>query len=339
MTEEQLKKYIREIPKAELHLHIEGSLEPELMFEIARRNNIVLPYDSEESLRKAYSFGNLRDFLDIYYKGADVLLHEQDFYDLAMAYFHKAHADRVVHAEIFFDPQTHTQRGVDFDAVVNGLYRATHDAKTKFGISSALIMCFLRHLSEQSAIEMLQFALKHKDKIIGVGLDSSEKGNPPSKFFNVFRQAQAEGFRLVAHAGEEGPAEYIWQAIDLLEVERVDHGVRCIDDPDLMQELHERGIPLTVCPISNLKLQVVDTLEELPIKTFLEHELILTLNSDDPAYFGGYVTENYLQTAKAHGLSRKEIHTLAKNGFRASFLTEKEKNLYLEKLTEFDKQA
>lgn len=336
MTHERLIQYIHEIPKAELHIHIEGSLEPELMFEIGRRNNIAMPYDSVESLQKAYSFRNLQDFLDIYYKGADVLLLQQDFYDLTMAYLRKAHADNVLHTEIFFDPQTHTQRSVEFDVVVSGITQAMSQAKAEFGISANLIVCFLRHLSEESAMETLQSALKHKDKIIGVGLDSSEKGNPPNKFFNVFRKACEEGFRLVAHAGEEGRAEYIWEALELLEAERIDHGVRCIDDADLMEELRERQTPLTVCPLSNLKLQVVDKLEELPIKTFLENELIITLNSDDPAYFGGYVNENYVQTAKVHHLSRKEIYTLAKNSFLASFLTENEKKNCLEKLAEFD---
>lgn len=336
---ENLKKYIQAIPKAELHVHIEGTFEPELMFEIAQRNNISLKYSSVDELRKAYNFGNLQDFLNIYYSAAKVLLHEQDFYDLTMAYLRKAHADNVVHTEIFFDPQTHTDRGVSFDTVINGITKALKDAKTEFGISSKLIMCFLRHLSEQSAMETLQTALKHKDKIIAIGLDSSENGNPPGKFFNVFNRVREEGFFVVCHAGEEGPAEYIWEAIDLLEAERIDHGVSSVDDADLMDELRDRQIPLTVCPLSNLKLKVVEDLKDVPVKTFLEKEILVTLNSDDPSYFGGYINENFLQTAEALDLSRNDIYTLAKNSFLASFITENERSLLLEKLREFDRSC
>ncbi len=332
-----LKRYIGLIPKAELHVHIEGTFEPELMFEIARRNDIPLKYDSEEALRKAYRFGNLQDFLDLYYEGTKVLLHERDFYDLTMAYLRKARRENVLYAEIFFDPQAHTSRGVAFDTVIHGITRALKDAENESGISSKLIMCFLRHLSEQSAMETLESALSHKDKIIAVGLDSSEKGNPPGKFFRVFRRAQEEGFFVVAHAGEEGPAEYVWEAIDLLEAERIDHGVASITDSALMDELRDREIPLTVCPLSNLKLNVVDTLKNLPVKAFLEKEILVTLNSDDPSYFGGYINENYLQTAEALELSEKDIHTLAKNSFMASFITQSERDTYLKKLDEFEK--
>lgn len=334
--DENLKRYIELIPKAELHVHIEGTFEPELIFEIARRNNIPLKYNSVEELRNAYKFNNLQDFLDIYYGAAQVLLHEQDFYDLTMAYLRKAHADNVAHTEIFFDPQTHTGRGVSFETVINGITNALKDAKTEFGISSKLIMCFLRHLSEQSAMETLELALPYKDRIIAVGLDSSEKGNPPSKFFNVFNRVRDEGFFVVCHAGEEGPAEYVWEAIDLLEAERIDHGVSSVDDPDLMVELRDREIPLTVCPLSNLKLKVVENLKDVPVKIFLERDILVTLNSDDPSYFGGYVNDNFLQTAEALNLSRNDIYTLAKNSFLASFITENERNFFMEKLQKFE---
>ena len=334
--DENLKRYIELIPKAELHVHIEGTFEPELIFEIAQRNNVPLKYNSVDDLRKAYSFNNLQEFLDIYYEAAKVLLHEQDFYDLTMAYLQKAHADNVVYTEIFFDPQTHTERGVSFETVINGITRAMTDAKAQLGISSKLIMCFLRHLSEQSAMETLVEALPHNDKIIAIGLDSSEKGNPPGKFFNVFNRVREEGFFVVCHAGEEGPAEYVWEAIDLLEAERIDHGVASIHDEVLMEELRNREIPLTVCPLSNLKLKVVNDLKQVPVKTFLEKGILVTLNSDDPSYFGGYVNDNYLQTAEALNLSRNDIYTLAKNSFLASFITENERDFFLEKLRKFE---
>jgi len=334
--DENLKRYIELIPKAELHVHIEGTFEPELIFEISQRNNVPLKYNSVDDLRKAYSFNNLQEFLDIYYEAAKVLLHEQDFYDLTMAYLQKAHADNVVYTEIFFDPQTHTERGVSFETVINGITRAMTDAKAQLGISSKLIMCFLRHLSEQSAMETLVEALPHKDKIIAIGLDSSEKGNPPGKFFNVFNRVREEGFFVVCHAGEEGPAEYVWEAIDLLEAERIDHGVASIHDEMLMEELRDREIPLTVCPLSNLKLKVVNDLKQVPVKTFLEKGILVTLNSDDPSYFGGYVNDNYLQTAEALNLSRNDIYTLAKNSFLASFITENERDFFLEKLRKFE---
>lgn len=334
--DENLKRYIELIPKAELHVHIEGTFEPELIFEIAQRNNVPLKYNSVDDLRKAYSFNNLQEFLDIYYEAAKVLLHEQDFYDLTMAYLQKAHADNVVYTEIFFDPQTHTERGVSFETVINGITRAMTDAKAQLGISSKLTMCFLRHLSEQSAMETLVEALPHNDKIIAIGLDSSEKGNPPGKFFNVFNRVREEGFFVVCHAGEEGPAEYVWEAIDLLEAERIDHGVASIHDEMLMEELRDREIPLTVCPLSNLKLKVVNDLKQVPVKTFLEKGILVTLNSDDPSYFGGYVNDNYLQTAEALNLSRNDIYTLAKNSFLASFITENERDFFLEKLRKFE---
>jgi len=334
--DENLKRYIELIPKAELHVHIEGTFEPELIFEIAQRNNVPLKYNSVEELRKAYNFNNLQDFLDIYYGAASVLLYEQDFYDLTASYLRKAHADNVVHTEIFFDPQTHTTRGVSFATVINGITRAMGDAKTEWGISTKLIMCFLRHLSEKSAEETLESALLHKEKIIAVGLDSSENRHPPGKFFHVFNRVREEGFFVVAHAGEEGPAEYVWEAIDLLEAERIDHGVSSVDDPDLMEELREREIPLTVCPLSNLKLRVVEDLKNVPVRSFLEKGILVTLNSDDPSYFGGYINDNYLQTAEVLQLSRNDIYTLAKNSFLASFITEKERNFFLEKLLNFE---
>lgn len=334
--DENLKRYIESIPKAELHVHIEGTFEPELMFEMATRNSIALRYGSVEEVRNAYRFNNLQDFLDIYYAAASVLVHEEDFYDLTASYLRRALADNVIHTEIFFDPQTHTARGISFSTVINGITRAMEDARKKWGISSKLIMCFLRHLSEASASETLQSALPYREKIIAVGLDSSEKGHPPGKFFNVFNRVREEGFFAVAHAGEEGPAEYVWEAIDLLEAERIDHGVRSIDDPILMEELCDREIPLTVCPLSNLKLKVVKKLEELPVKIFLDNGIRVTLNSDDPAYFGGYINENYLQTAEALELSKNDIFTLARNSFMASFITELERSRFLEKLHDFD---
>lgn len=333
---ENLKRYIQNIPKAELHVHIEGTFEPELMFEIAKRNNIELDHKTVEEVKASYNFNNLQEFLDIYYAGANVLIHEQDFYDLAMAYLKRAHEDNVVHTEIFFDPQTHTSRGVSFETVIDGLSRAQKDAKQQFGISSALIMCFLRHLSEESAFETLELALPHKNKIIGIGLDSSEDGNPPSKFFNVFGKVRDHGFFVVAHAGEEGPAENVWEAIELLEAERIDHGVASIDDELLIEKLRDSEIPLTVCPLSNIKLKVFDDLKEVPVKSLLENEVIVTINSDDPPYFGGYINDNFLHTAKAQDLTREDIFTLAKNSFKAAYIPELERQAYIDKLNEFD---
>ena len=337
MTEE-LNRYIRLIPKAELHLHIEGSLEPELMFAMAKKNGVKIKYNTIEEIKAAYNFNNLQEFLDLYYAGADVLLTQEDFYNLTMAYLKKAHEDNVLHTEIFFDPQTHTARGVKFDSVVNGIANALEDGKKQMGISSQLIMCFLRHLDEKSAMKTLDYALNHKDKIIAVGLDSSELGNPPTKFTNVFERAQKEGFLTVAHAGEEGPASYVWEAIDLLNVARVDHGVRSIDDEKLITELAKRQIPLTVCPLSNLKLKVVADLKEHPLKKMLDKNLIVTINSDDPSYFGGYVNQNYLEVARALNLTKDDILILTKNSFKASFLSDAEKQLFLEKVEEKDKE-
>ena len=310
----------RAIPKAELHLHIEGSLEPELIFALAQRNGVSLPYASVEALRAAYAFTDLQSFLDIYYAGASVLLHEADFYDMAWAYFERAHADHVIHAELFFDPQTHTARGVAMADVIHGLSRACADAQQKLGISAALILCFLRHLSEAEAFDTLEAALPYRQQFIGVGLDSSELGHPPEKFERVFARCRELGLHVVAHAGEEGPPEYMWQAIDLLKVERIDHGVACLQDPLLVAELAHTRLPLTVCPLSNLKLRVVTDLREHPLKRMLDAGLCVTVNSDDPAYFGGYMNANFVQTVEALGLTRDDVVALARNSFEASFI-------------------
>ena len=337
MTEE-LKRYIRLIPKAELHLHIEGSLEPELMFAMAEKNNVKIKYNSVDELRAAYNFNNLQEFLDIYYAGADVLLKEEDFYDLTMAYLIKAHEDNVVHTEIFFDPQTHTSRGVKFDTIVNGISRALEDGRMQMNISSHLIMCFLRHLDEEAAMQDLEAALDYKDKIIGVGLDSSELGNPPNKFKNVFERARKEGFLTVAHAGEEGPADYVWEALNLLDVMRIDHGVKSLDDENLVAELVKRQIPLTVCPLSNLKLKVVSDMKDHPIKRMLDKNMMVTINSDDPSYFGGYVNENYLEVARALNLTKDDILLLARNSFTSSFLSDADKKKFFDKVDVADRE-
>ena len=316
---------IRALPKAELHVHIEGTFEPELMFAIAQRNQIDIPYKSVEEVKQAYNFHNLQSFLDIYYAGANVLIHEQDFYDLAWAYFEKCAEDRVVHTEMFFDPQTHTDRGIAFETVINGLQRACDDAKAKFGISSHLIMCFLRHLSEEAALETLAQALPYKDQIIAVGLDSSEVGHPPSKFERVFAKAREAGFLVVAHAGEEGPAEYVWEALDLLQVNRIDHGVRSEEDPVLMQRLIAEKMPLTVCPLSNLKLCVVDDMAQHNIRRLLQQGVQVTVNSDDPSYFGGYMNDNFIAITDALDLTAAELKQLALNSFEASFISTEEK--------------
>ncbi|WP_180108768.1 MULTISPECIES: adenosine deaminase [unclassified Acinetobacter] len=323
---------IRALPKAELHVHIEGTFEPELMFAIAQRNNIAIPYQSVEELKEAYNFHNLQSFLDIYYAGANVLIHEQDFYDLAWAYFEKCAEDHVVHTEMFFDPQTHTDRGVAFETVLNGLQRACDDAKVKLGISSHLIMCFLRHLSEDAAFATLEQALPYKDQIIGVGLDSSEVGHPPSKFERVFAKAREAGFLIVAHAGEEGPAEYVWEALDLLKVNRVDHGVRSEEDPALMQRLIAEKMPLTVCPLSNLKLCVVNDMADHNIRRLLQQGVHVTVNSDDPSYFGGYMNDNFVAITKALDLSNAELKQLAINSFEASFISDAEKQTWIKKI-------
>jgi adenine deaminase len=330
-----LEDFIKGIPKAELHLHIEGTFEPELMFEIAKRNNREIKHKLVEDLKKAYDFNNLQDFLDIYYEGANVLIKEQDFYDLTWAYLKKAQSQNVVHAEIFFDPQTHTNRGIEFQTVVQGIHRALQDGRNMLGISSGLIMCFLRHLDEESAFITLNEAVKYKDLIIAVGLDSSELNHPPSKFRNVFEKARQEGFLTVAHAGEEGPAEYVWGALTELQVSRVDHGNRSLDDEKLIQELVNLKTPLTVCPLSNLKLKVVKDLKKHPLRRMLEKGLLVTVNSDDPAYFGGYVNENYLAIANALSLSKEEVIKLAKNSFTASFLDNEEKHLMYCKIEKY----
>jgi adenine deaminase len=324
---------IDQLPKCELHIHIEGSLEPELMFALATRNRIRLPFDSVEAVRRAYQFTQLQDFLDIYYQGMSALITEQDFFDLAWAYLERAKADNVRHVEMFFDPQGHTSRGVAFETVVNGLHRACTEAATKLGVQASLIMCFLRHLSEADAETALDQAQAHKSRIIGVGLDSSEKGFPPSKFRNVFRRAKDMGFHLVAHAGEEGPPDYVWEALDVLGVERIDHGNRAMEDDALVTRLARDKIPLTVCPLSNLKLQVVKDLRQHPLRTMMEKGLRVTLNSDDPAYFGGYVGDNYRAIQSALGLSRDEMIGIARNSFVASIMPDAEKK---RALAEFD---
>ena len=329
---DRLPALLRLMPKAELHMHIEGSLEPELMFALAQRNGLVVPYPDVEALRSAYVFDDLQSFLDIYHAGTLVLRTEQDFYDMAHAYLARAAADRVLHAEIFFDTQTHTGHGVSADVVVRGLHRACVDARAEFGISSALILCFLRHLSEQQAFECLEQVLPQRDLLLGVGLASSEVGHPPEKFARVFARARALGFRLVAHAGEEGPPEYIWSALDVLKVERIDHGVQAVKDTALMARLARERIPLTLCPLSNLKLRVFPTLQQHSVRQMLEAGIVATLNSDDPAYFGGYVNENFTQTFKALGLTAQNAWQLASNSFEASFIDDARKRHYLERL-------
>lgn len=323
---------IRALPKAELHVHIEGTFEPELMFAIAQRNQIAIPYKSVEEVKQAYNFHNLQSFLDIYYAGANVLIHEQDFYDLAWAYFEKCAEDNVVHTEMFFDPQTHTDRGIAFATVINGLQKACDDAKAKLGISSHLIMCFLRHLSEEAAFETLEQVLPYKDQIIAIGLDSSEVGHPPSKFERVFAKAREAGFLVVAHAGEEGPAEYVWEALDLLKVNRIDHGVRSEEDSELMQRLIREKMPLTVCPLSNLKLCVVEDMQQHNIRRLLQQGVHVTVNSDDPSYFGGYMNDNFIAIAEALDLSNEELKQLATHSFEASFIPEAEKEKWINQI-------
>ena len=315
-----LARFVACLPKAELHLHLEGTFEPELMFAIAERNAVRLPYASVEAVRAAYAFSNLQDFLDIYYAGASVLLEEQDFYDLTWAYLTRAHAQNVRHAEVFFDPQTHTARGLPFAAVVDGIGRALDDAEALLGLTSRLIMCFLRHLEEAAAFETLDAAMAHRDRIAGVGLDSSERGNPPGRFREVFRRARTAGLLAVAHAGEEGPPEYIRESLDLLEVVRIDHGNAAIEDEALVADLVRRRMPLTVCPLSNLRLRVVDDMAAHPLRRMLDLGLFVTVNSDDPAYFGGYVNDNYVAVAEALGLGREDLVRLARNSFEASWL-------------------
>lgn len=320
---------IKKLPKAELHLHIEGSLEPELMFRLAQKNDIQIPYKDIDDVRRAYNFTNLQTFLDIYYAGANVLITQQDFYDLTWAYILKCVEDNVIHTEIFFDPQTHTERGVEFATVINGIKSALADAKAEYGISSCIIMCFLRHLSQDAAFETLEAAMAFKDDIIGVGLDSSELGNPPSKFTEVFRQAKAAGFKVVAHAGEEADFSYIYEALDVLRSDRIDHGVQAIHSAALMQRLKAEQIPLTVCPNSNIELKVFDSYQDHNIKTLLDYGLNVSVNSDDPAYFKGYINQNFINLVENLPLTEDDIVTLVKNSFRASFIDDDLKRAYL----------
>ena len=327
--------WFNELPKLELHLHLEGTLEPELMFELAKRNSIPLAFSSVKEVKEAYQFSNLQDFLDIYYQGAQVLLHEQDFYDLTWAYLLKCKEQNVLHVEPFFDPQTHTDRGVPFKVVINGISDALADAEERLGITSKLIMCFLRHLDETSAIETLKTSSEYTDYIYGVGLDSSEKGNPPEKFSNVFNAAKDMGYKLVAHAGEEGPASYIWSSLDILKIERIDHGIRAIDDPELMLRLINNQIPLTVCPLSNVKLKVFEEMSSHTILEMLEQGVCVTVNSDDPSYFGGYMTENFISLYDNLGLSKGQALRLVKNSIDASFAPKKRKKVLYSILDEF----
>ena len=332
ISPERLPELLRRIPKAELHIHIEGSLEPEMIFKLGQRNGVSLPYASVQALREAYAFTNLQSFLDIYYAGASVLLKEQDFYDMAWAYLEKAALDNVIRAEIFFDPQTHTARGVSMQTVVTGLSRACKDAKAGLGVDAELILCFLRHLSEEEAFETLEAALPYRDHFIGVGLDSSEVGHPPEKFERVFKRCKDIGFRLVAHAGEEGPPEYIWSALDVLNVERIDHGVQSLRDTALMQRLAKDRIPLTVCPYSNQKLKVFPDLRDHNLRQLLDAGLCAMINSDDPAYFGGYMNDNWLGTFAALNLSAEHAVQLAKNSFEASFCSAEQKRSYIDRV-------
>jgi adenine deaminase len=323
ITSARLPDLLRRMPKAELHIHIEGSLEPELIFALAQRNGVALPYASVEDLRAAYSFTSLQSFLDIYYAGASVLLKEADFFDMAMAYFRRAAADNVVHAELFFDPQTHTDRGVPFEAVIHGLSRACEAAKSELGVSALLIMCFLRHLDEDAAFSTLAQALPYQKHFIGVGLDSSEQGHPPDKFSRVFARCRELGLHVVAHAGEEGPPAYIWSALDDLKAQRIDHGVRCLEDAALVARLVNDRVPLTVCPLSNLKLCVTPSLAAHPLPAMLDAGLCATVNSDDPAYFGGYINKNFTDTfAALPQLGASHAYLLASNSIKASFISE-----------------
>ena len=333
-----LATFARELPKAELHLHIEGTLEPALMFELARRNGVQLPYSSVDDVRAAYIFRDLQSFLDIYYAGCCVLLTEQDFYDLTWAYLQRAATQGVRHAEIFFDPQTHTDRGVPFETVVTGIHRALQDGESRLGITSGLILCFLRHLSAEAAMRVLVEALPFREWILAVGLDSSEVGHPPAKFKDVYERARESGLLAVAHAGEEGPPAYVWEALDALKARRIDHGVRSVEDERLVGRLVEEQIPLTVCPLSNVKLRVFPNLRAHNLKQMLDRGLLVTVNSDDPAYFGGYVADNFRDTAAALGLSREQLLTLARNSFVASFLEERQRRQYLDDVDRFAAQ-
>jgi len=333
-----MKDFIENLPKAELHLHIEGSFEPSLMFEIAKRNQIEIPFKSVKEIEDAYQFSCLQDFLDIYYQGAGVLIKEQDFYDLTYSYLNKCAVQNVRHTEIMFDPQTHTDRGVSFETVINGISRAISDAKEKLGVSGLLIMSYLRHLSEEEAFKTLEQSLPFKDKITAVGLDSSEKGNPPSKFMNVYKASVEAGYIPVAHAGEEGPAEYVWEALDLLNIQRIDHGNNSLEDENLIADIVDRDLALTVCPLSNLSLRVVKDLKDHPLRKMIQAGLKVTINSDDPAYFGGQVNANYEAIQEALNLSKTELYELAKNSFQYSFLDDEGKAKYIKELNTYFKK-
>jgi len=325
-------EFIKKTPKAELHLHIEGTLEPDHLFELSKRNGVSIPFANVDEIKSAYNFENLESFLNIFYQGSKVLIKEQDFFDLTWAYVLKCKENNVVHTEIFFDPQTHLNRGIDFNVVINGIYNALQKANKEFGLTFGIIMCFLRHLDENSAFQMLDHALNHKDKIIGIGLDSSEVGHPPRKFERVFKKAIEKGFLTVAHAGEEGPPEYIWEALNFLKVKRIDHGVQCLRDPKLVKKLRDDQIPLTVCPLSNVKLRVFNKLKDHNLKKMLNKDLMVMVNSDDPAYFGGYINKNLIECQAALNLSKKEVKTLIINSFKSSFLEEKKKKEWIAQL-------
>src|SRR3989475_12898729 len=321
-----VKSFIEGMPKAELHLHIEGTLEPELMFELALRNRVHLPFDSPDEARRAYAFSDLQSFLDIYYQGSRVLLHDRDFFDLTWAYLRKAKEQNIRHTEVFFDPQAHTARGVPIGAVIEGIHHALANGERELGISSKLILCFLRDLSAEHAIQTLESALPYRDYVAGVGLDSSERGHPPAKFSEVFARARDEGFFVVAHAGEEGPPEYVWQALDTLRASRIDHGVRAIEDAVLVERLRAERVPLTVCPLSNVKLRVFDSMDEHNLPELLGADLCVTINSDDPAYFGGYINENFIAIQEAFDLTKEELAILARNSFEAAFLPDAQRS-------------
>ena len=332
MNNISILEFIKKSPKAELHLHIEGTLEPEQMFSLAKRNNVQIPFKNINEAKKAYNFNNLESFLKIYYEGAKVLLKEKDFFELTWAYALKCKEDNIVHTEIFFDPQTHTKRGIGFDIVINGIYKALIKAEKEFGLSFKIIMCFLRHLNEEECFNILDKALAHKDKIFGVGLDSLEMGNPPKKFEKLFKKAAENNFVTVAHAGEEGPTEYMWEALNLLNVKRIDHGVQCLKDEKLVEKLSKSQIPLTVCPLSNIKLKVFDKLKDHNLKKMLDKKLMVMVNSDDPAYFGGYLNQNLIETQVALNLSSEDIKTLLINSFKSSFLDEEKKFFWINKV-------
>ena len=327
-----ITNFIKKTPKSELHLHIEGSLEPELMFKLSKRNKIDIAFKSVDEIRAAYNFSNLDSFLKIYYEGSNVLITEEDFFDLTWEYVLRCKKDNIVHTEIFFDPQSHLERGVKFDDVINGIHNALKKGHSEFGITSKIIMCFLRHLDEESCFDVLKKACNYKDKIVGVGLDSSEKGNPPTKFKRLFELAMKEGFLTVAHAGEEGPPDYIWDSLNILKVKRIDHGVQCLKDEKLVEVLSKKQIPLTVCPLSNIKLRVFNKLKEHNLKKMLDEKLMVMINSDDPAYFGGYINDNLIESQIALNLSMDEIKTLIINSFKSSFLSKEEKKKWISKI-------